>query len=297
MSMQGKPQNQGRKSNALVTGSSSGIGLATAVRLAQDGHHVIATMRDRSRSADLLSSCDEAGVEVEIVELDVNDDQSVTAAFAEVGHVDILVNNAGMSPVGSVEEVPVDEWKDLFETNLFGVVRCVQAALPSMREQRSGHILNISSITGRTAIPMFGPYSASKWAIEAMTETLAIEAAIFDIRATLIEPGAIATPIRGKTGAPDRTSPYRQVAKNWGFSVGYDHARARGPEEVADVIAAAIADPESPLRITVGSGIDELIALRERHDDRQWIDLWSSDTSDFLAQHEELTGIDLTGTF
>lgn len=296
MSMLGKPQNQGRKSNALVTGSSSGIGLATAVRLAQDGHHVIATMRDRSRSADLVSACEEVGVEVEIVELDVNDDQSVTAAFAEVGHVDILVNNAGMSPVGSVEEVPVDEWKDLFETNLFGVVRCVQAALPSMRERRSGHILNISSITGRTAIPMFGPYSASKWAIEAMTETLAIEAAIFDIRATLIEPGAIATPIRDKTGAPDRASPYRRVVKNWCFSVGYDHARARGPEEVADVIAAAIADPESPLRITVGSGIDELIALRERHDDRQWIDLWSSDTSDFLAQHEKLTGIDLTGT-
>jgi NAD(P)-dependent dehydrogenase (short-subunit alcohol dehydrogenase family) len=251
-------------------------------------------MRDRSRSGPLSAACEEAGVEVEIVELDVNDDTSVTTAFAHVGPIDILVNNAGMSPVGSVEEVPVDEWKTLFDTNVFGVVRCIQAALPAMREQRSGHIVNISSIAGRTAIPMFGPYSASKWAIEALTETLAMEVAIFGVRATLIEPGAIATPIREKTGAPDRNSPYRPVAKNWGFSVGYDHARARGPEEVADAIAKAIDDSESPLRVTVGSGIDELIALRARHDDREWIDLWSSETADFLAQHETLTGIDLT---
>ncbi len=279
---------------ALVTGSSSGIGLATAVRLAQDGHRVVATMRDRSRSPSLLDACADAGVEVEIVELDVDSDDSVTEAFAAIGPIDILVNNAGMSPVGSIEEVPIGEWKTLFETNVFGVVRCIQAALPSMRERRSGHILNVSSIAGRTAIPMFGPYSATKWAIEALTETLAMEVAIFGIRATLIEPGAIATPIREKTGTPDRESPYRPVAKNWGFSVGYDHARARGPEEVADAVAGAIEDPASPLRITVGSGIDELIALRARHDDRQWIDLWSSETSEFLAQHEALTGIDLT---
>ena len=279
---------------ALVTGSSSGIGLATAVRLAQDGHDVVATMRDRSRSAALLAVCEDAGVEVEIVELDVNDDASVTTAFAQVGPIDILVNNAGMSPVGSVEEVPVDEWKALFETNVFGVVRCTQAALPAMRQQRSGHILNMSSVAGRTAIPMFGLYSATKWAIEALTESMALEVAIFGIRATLIEPGAIATPIREKTGVPDRNSPYRPVAKNWGFSVGYDHANARGPEQVADAVAGAINDSASPFRVTVGSGIDELIALRARHDDRQWIDLWSSETSDFLAQHESLTGIDLT---
>lgn len=279
---------------ALVTGSSSGIGLATAVRLAQDGHTVSATMRDGSRSAPLLAACERANVDVEIVELDVNDDESVSAAFAQVGPIDILVNNAGMSPVGSIEEVPVDQWKSLFETNVFGVVRCVQAALPAMRERGSGHILNVSSIAGRTAIPMFGAYAATKWAIEALTETLAMEVAIFGIRATLIEPGAIATPIREKTGAPDRSSPYRPVAKNWGFSVGYDHARARGPEEVADAVVGAINDPESPFRITVGSGIDELIALRARHDDRGWIDHWSAETADFLARHAALTGIDLT---
>lgn len=279
---------------ALVTGTSSGIGMATAIRLAADGHRVFATMRDTSKADDLLAAVADAGVSVEVETLDVNDDASVAAAFERIGPIDILVNNAGLSPIGAVEEFPVDEWKALFETNVFGVVRCVQAALPSMRDQQSGHIINISSMTGRTAIPMFGAYSASKWAVEAMSESLAGEAAIFGIRVSLIEPGAVATPIRGKTGMPDRNSPYRPVAKNWGFSVGYDHALARGPEEVAAAISQVIANPDAPLRTTVGQGVDELIALRAKHDDEQWIDLWSSDTGDFLSRFEQLTGTDLT---
>jgi NAD(P)-dependent dehydrogenase (short-subunit alcohol dehydrogenase family) len=279
---------------ALVTGTSSGIGLATAIRLATDGHRVKATMRDPGRAGELLAAAAAAGVEVEVEELDVNDDESVTAAFERVGPVDILVNNAGMSPVGAVEEFPISEWKAMFETNVFGLIRCTQAALVGMRKRASGHIVNISSITGRTAIPMFGPYSSSKWAVEAISETLATEAAIFGIRVTIVEPGAVATPIRGKTGAPDRNSPYRPVAKNWGFSVGYDHARARGPEEVAATISTAIADPTSPLRITVGSGIDELFELRRRQTDEEWVDLWSADTGQFLERFRGLTGTDLT---
>ncbi|MCL4125113.1 UNVERIFIED_CONTAM: hypothetical protein GTU68_067508 [Idotea baltica] len=162
-----------------------------------------------------------------------------------------------------------------------------------MREHRRGHIINISSVAGRTITPMFGPYSASKWAVEALTETVAIEAANFGIRVNLIEPGAIATPIRAKTGAPDRNSPYRPVAKNWGFAIGHDHAHARGPEEVADVIASVIADPQASFRTTVGMGIDEMIALRERHSDEEWIDLWSAETTDFLDRYQRLTGLDL----
>jgi NAD(P)-dependent dehydrogenase (short-subunit alcohol dehydrogenase family) len=280
--------------SALITGTSSGIGLATAIRLASDGHRVIATMRDTSRSGDLLAAAATAGVIVEVAELDVTDDASVAEAFARAGDIDILVNNAGASPVGSIEEFSIDAWKSLFETNVFGLVRCTQHALATMRRRQSGHIVNISSITGRTAIPMFGPYSATKWAVETISETLAMEAAIFGIRVSIVEPGAVATPIRDKTGAPDRNSPYRPVAKNWGFSVGYDHVHARGPEEVADVISNAISNPDTPLRITVGSGIDELIELRSRHSDEAWVELWSSDTADFLARFTDLTGVDLT---
>jgi NAD(P)-dependent dehydrogenase (short-subunit alcohol dehydrogenase family) len=279
---------------ALVTGTSTGIGRATALELARRGHEVVATMRDTSRADGLLADADAAGLSVTVAELDVDDDASVKRAFEQIGGVDVLVNNAGTSPVGAVEEFALQDWKALFETNLFGVIRCVQAALPYMREQRSGHIVNISSVTGRTAIPIFGPYAASKWAVEAMSESLAAEVAVFDIAVTLVEPGAIATPIREKTGAPDRNSIYRPVAKNWGFAVGRDHALASPPELVANAVADALDADPAPLRVPVGSGVEEMIELRSRHDDRSWIDLWSSETGRFLTRWNELTGVDLT---
>ena len=279
---------------ALVTGTSTGIGRATAVELAQRGHDVAATMRDTSKAAGLSADAAAAGVAVEVIELDVNDDASVAEGFAAAGEVDVVVNNAGMSPVGSIEEFAIDAWKSLFETNVFGLVRCIQAALPGMRERARGHIVNISSVAGRTAIPMFGPYAASKWAVEAVSESLAPEAAIFGIHTTIVEPGAIVTPIREKTGAPDRNSPYRPVAKNWGFAVGHDHAHASPPELVASTVADAIEADRPPLRVTVGTGVDELIELRGRHSDQEWVDLWSADTAGFLARWQSLTGIDLT---
>ncbi len=279
---------------ALITGTSSGIGRSTALRLARGGLKVWASMRNPSAGKDMLTIASEEGLDLEVIQLDVEDDQSVESAIDSIGAVDVLVNNAGLSPVGSVEEFALAEWKQLFETNVFGLIRCTQAVLPGMRAQGSGRIINISSVAGRVAIPMFGPYSSSKWAVEALTETLASEGKIFDIYVTLVEPGAVATPIRGKTGQPDRNSPYRPVAKNWGFSVGYDHAFPSEPEEVADCIAELIENPSPPLRVTVGRGVKQMIELRADHDDEQWINLWSSDTSNFLPTWKALTGDDLT---
>ena len=279
---------------ALVTGTSTGIGRATALELSRRGHDVFATMRDTSRAGELLAEVENSTGSVTVITLDVDDDESVRSAFAEIGGVDILVNNAGLSPASSVEEFALADWKALFETNVFGVLRCTQAALPHMRAQRQGRIVNISSVAGRISIPMFGPYAASKWAVEGFTEALAAEAAIFGIGVTLVEPGAVVTPIREKTGVPDRNSPYRPVAKNWGFSVGHDHARASTPELVAAAVADAIEHPTPPLRVTVGTGIDELIELRSRHSDEDWIDLWSAETGEFLSQWRSLTGVDLT---
>lgn len=279
---------------ALITGTSSGIGRSTALRLARGGLKVWASMRNPSAGKDMLTIASEEGLDLEVIQLDVEDDQSVESAIDSIGAVDVLVNNAGLSPVGSVEEFALAEWKQLFETNVFGLIRCTQAVLPGMRAQGSGRIINISSVAGRVAIPMFGPYSSSKWAVEALTETLALEGKIFDIHVTLVEPGAVATPIRGKTGQPDRNSPYRPVAKNWGFSVGYDHAFPSEPEEVADCIAELIENPSPPLRVTVGRGVKQMIELRADHDDEQWINLWSSDTSNFLPTWKALTGDDLT---
>ena len=279
---------------ALITGTSTGIGRATALELARSGLTVWASMRDTSMGASLESIASSENLDLRVLQLDVEDDDSVHAAFQKAGNIDVLVNNAGLSPIGSVEEFQVDAWKQLFETNVFGLIRCTQAALPAMRDNAFGHIINISSVAGRVAIPMFGPYSSSKWAVEALTETLACEASIFGIRVSLVEPGAVATPIREKTGRPDRDSPYRPVAKNWGFSVGYDHAFPSEPEDVAACIGQLIRDPSPPLRVTVGRGVKQMVDLRSGHSDNEWIDLWSSETSDFLSAWESLTGDDLT---
>ena len=279
---------------ALITGTSTGIGRATALRLARDGLRVWASMRDTSMGASLEEIASAEHLDLKVVQLDVEDQPSVDDAFSQIGAVDILVNNAGLSPVGSVEEFDLSDWKQLFETNVFGLIRCTQAVLPSMRANGSGRIINISSVAGRVAIPMFGPYSSTKWAVEAISESLASEAAIFGIQVTLIEPGAVATPIREKTGVPKRESPYRPVAKNWGFSVGYDHAHPSEPEEVAAAISEVITNPSPPLRVTVGSDVDQMIDLRDRHSDEHWLELWSSETGDFLKRWQSLTGIDLT---
>ena len=279
---------------ALITGTSTGIGRATALQLARDGMRVWAAMRDISVGVSLEEIASEEDLDLRVVQLDVEDDQSVEKAFDNVGGIDVLVNNAGLSPVGSVEEFDLVAWKQLFETNVFGLIRCTQAALPSMRANGFGRVINVSSVAGRVAIPMFGPYSSTKWAVEAIGESLASEAAIFGIHVTLIEPGAVATPIRGKTGQPNRESPYRPVAKYWGFSVGYDHARPSEPEEVAIAISTVINIPSPPLRVTVGRGVKQMIELRDRHNDEEWLDLWSADTGDFLTRWQSLTGDDLT---
>ena len=279
---------------ALITGTSTGIGRATALQLARDGMRVWASMRDTSMGVSLEEIASEEDLDLRVVQLDVKDEQSVEKAFDYVGGIDVLVNNAGLSPVGSVEEFDLVAWKQLFETNVFGLIRCTQAALPSMRAKGFGRVINVSSVAGRVAIPMFGPYSSTKWAVEAIGESLASEAAIFGIHVTLIEPGAVATPIRGKTGQPSRESPYRPVAKNWGFSVSYDHARPSEPEEVAIAISTVIKNPSPPLRVTVGRGVEQMIELRSRHNDEEWLNLWSSETGDFLTRWKSLTGDDLT---
>ncbi len=180
---------------------------------------MFATMRDPSRSKDLLRTADAAGVSVRVLELDVDDDASVSAAFEEAGPVDVLVNNAGVSPMGSVEEFPIAAWKALFETNLFGAVRCMQAALPGMREHNTGHIINVSTAGASGTLPVFGAYSASKRALEVVSEALAAEAAIFGVGVSIVIVGAVVTPIREKAVAPPATSPYRPVRRNAGLPV------------------------------------------------------------------------------
>lgn len=160
----------------IITGTSSGIGLATAVAFGSAGHDVYATMRNPHRAPELASIAAQEKLPIKILPMDVDDDASVSKAVAEVlargGRIDILVNNAGIIAYGPVEELPLSEFRRVMETNYFGALRCIQAVIPGMRERRSGHIINLTSVTGRVSVAPQAAYAASKWALEEKSDQI-----------------------------------------------------------------------------------------------------------------------------
>jgi NAD(P)-dependent dehydrogenase (short-subunit alcohol dehydrogenase family) len=258
---------------SLVTGSSTGIGYATALRLARDGHRVIATMRTPS-SSDLAAVAATEGLSLEVRALDVTDDASVADVFGDVGHIDVLVNNAGISIGGVVEEASLDAFRDVMETNYFGAIRCTKAVLPQMRERRSGCIVNVSSQAGRLAVPTLATYNASKWALEGAMETLAAEVAPFGIRVVLIEPGAIITPIMGKGGFPSPETPYADAYRRFGILAIHDFSKGSAADVVAECISESITCEPPRLRWLVGQGAERNIEVRASKTDEEMIATW-----------------------
>lgn len=183
----------------LITGCSSGFGLLTAARLASRGHHVIATMRNLTKKQALLDELDERNTQADILELDVTDPDSIAAVMSEIGakhgYLDVLINNAGYGIGGFFEDLTDEEVRDQMETNFFGVLNVTRQALPLMRPQKRGKIINISSVAGFSASPAFSAYNASKWALEGWSESLRHELKFFGIDVILIEPGTYKTRI------------------------------------------------------------------------------------------------------
>ncbi len=259
---------------AVVTGCSTGIGQAAALRLAQDGHHVVATMRNPA-AADLPEG-------IEVRALDVNDDASVDVlfkdVFAEHGGVDILVNNAGLGgDARPVEEVPLENFREVMETNFFGALRCTKAVLPSMRERGAGCIVQVTSQAGRVVTPTMAPYAASKYALEAASEALAVEVAPFGIRVAIVEPGAIMTPIWGKVDRTPPTGPYAPKRNRLVQFVMAELAHASTADEVADCIAEAISTDRPKLRWLTGQGAERNVAVRRSLTDEEYIERWNMD--------------------
>jgi NAD(P)-dependent dehydrogenase (short-subunit alcohol dehydrogenase family) len=255
---------------AFVTGTSSGIGLAAAVTLARAGHTVYAGMRNPSTGgAELAGIALAEKLPLTAVPIDVDSDDSVREAFARTGPVDVLVNNAGIGGMGSVEELPLAVFRQVMETNFFGALRCIQAVLPGMRERGRGCIVNVTSVSGRLAGGAQGAYSASKWALEALSESLACEMKAFGVRVAIVEPGVIATAIFGKD---DLSTPSL-----------YPHARRLNaffraslknpvsPYVVGEVIRAVVEDDGAKLRHPAGPDAAPLIASRARVTDEEWI--------------------------
>ncbi len=261
---------------ALITGTSTGIGFASALHFARHGHDVWAGVRNPSAATKLREAIDKERLPVRMVALDVDEAGSVQRGVGEVldkaGRIDVLINNAGIGGGGPIEDVPVDWVKTLFETNYFGVVRMTQAVLPGMRERGSGTIVNISSVAGRLAVAGHGHYSAVKHALEAVSEALAQEVQRFGIRVAIVEPGVVITPIFSKARRfADQASPYFDHVRRLLLLYQKQVPHAAQPADVARVIYEAATSRVPRLRWLVGEDAGLLIAGRQRMSDEEYV--------------------------
>ena len=285
---------------AVVTGTSTGIGLATSVHLARNGYRVFAGMRNTAKADALRAAATADDLPIEVVQLDITDNDSVSAAFAQVssaGPVDLLVNNAGIGGASPLELTPESEHRQMFDTNYFGAVACIQEVLPGMRERGAGAIVNITSAVGLMATPNQIAYSASKWALECLGEALAHEVAGFGVRVVNVEPGVIMTNIFENSAEAtryDKASPYQPIMRRNGkvFSAGFK--RAVPPEAVAETILEAVTTQTYRLRWPVGPDAEGFYAARNRVAAEDWVNMGNnlSDT-EYNAQFKALYGIDL----
>ena len=254
----------------LITGCSTGIGLHASVAFGRNGDTVVATMRNTAKADALRKAAADAGVEVEVLTLDVTDDASARSAVNEVlaqhGRIDVLVNNAGVGLSGAIEDFPEDQARASLETNFWGPVRMIRLVLPTMRAQGNGVIVNISSITGRLpSFPCYGFYAAGKHALGAMSESLAAEVAPFGIRVLCVEPGYYLTNLTDTVDTLDAqldpSSPYADLSH---FMLDFTKdALVNGgdPADVAAAVVTAVADDRSPLHVHVGADADAYLDL------------------------------------
>ncbi len=247
---------------ALVTGASRGIGRALVAELAGRGLEVVATARRVDDLTDLPAA--------QRLPLDVTSDSSVAAAARAAGRIDVLVNNAAVSVAAPVEDTPAEVALAMFDTNVVGPLRLISAFLPGMRERGGGTVVNVSSVAGHAVFPLNGVHAASKHALEALSEALAMEAGPVGIRVLVVQLGGVAT------GMYERQERYFSAAYahlDRAQQEGFEQVRAHGAtaEQVAGDIADAIAGTDGRLRVPIGRDAAWMLAERARLDDAAWI--------------------------
>jgi NAD(P)-dependent dehydrogenase (short-subunit alcohol dehydrogenase family) len=277
--MSSSPKDQ-QLSVAVVTGSSSGIGLAASLALAKNGYLTYATMRNLAKRDTIELIAEKQHLPIRTVQLDVTDENSVKNAIqsilSESGRIDLLVNNAGYGLTGAFEDVGMDEIKSLYETNVFGVIRVTQAVLPIMRKQGSGRIINISSGAGRIGYPGGSAYVSSKFALEGLSESMAFEVEQFGIKTVLVEPGFIRTNfaenIVTAKKAQNPNSPYSQIMMQMKSSSQRRRMIENAPDAdlVASVIVEAATAKEPNLRYLAGKDVEQMVAAKKGMSDEEF---------------------------
>ena len=266
---------------AIVTGSSSGIGLESVLLLARNGYITYATMRSPEKDTSIKTAVQKEGLPIRVVQLDVTDDSSVKNAvdhiISETGRIDVLVNNAGYGLGGALEDLAMEEIKSQYETNLFGLIRVTQAVLPTMRKQRSGRILNLSSGAGIIGYPGGSAYVSTKFAVEGLSESIAYELEPFGIKVILIEPGFIRTNFTNAMvvakKAQDPTSSYSELMQKIMASASELAKNASTAELVANVILDAASNPNPRLRYLVGKDVESWVAGKKKMDELEFFNM------------------------
>ena len=270
---------------ALVTGSSSGIGYETSLRLAQYGIYTYASMRNLSKSEEILGYAKRDNLPLKTLRLDITDEESISGAIdkiiAEKNRIDIIVNNAGYSLLGPLEQLDIDEIKDEFETNFFGIIKLIQSALPIMRKQGYGRIINISSLAGRIGFPLSSAYVSSKFALEGLVESLRYEVQPFGIHVILIEPGVIKTNFvnnmkigrnvitSSNNNSNNGISPYVEILQKRisAFKPRFDKGLA--DSKVADMVLEAVIADNPKVRYLVGEDALKMMEKRKNSTDEE----------------------------
>ena len=266
---------------AVITGSSSGIGLDSALVLARNGYITYATMRSPEKDTSIKEAVQNESLPIKVVQLDVTDDTSVKNAIdhiiSEAGGIDVLVNNAGYSLGGALEDLSMEEIKSQYETNLFGLIRVTQAVLPTMRKQRSGRILNISSGAGIFGFPGHSAYVSTKFAVEGLSESIAYELEPFGIKVILIEPGFVRTNfIRAMVvaqKAQDPASPYSKLMQKLMANASELAKNASDADFVANIILDAASNPSPSLRYLAGKDVESWAAGKKNMDELEFFNM------------------------
>jgi NAD(P)-dependent dehydrogenase (short-subunit alcohol dehydrogenase family) len=278
----------------LVTGTSKGIGMATALVLGRAGHTVYATMRNPGGAPELARTAEKEALPIHVAIMDVDSDASVTEAIGAMekanGPLDVLVNNAGIERRGSTEELDLSHSRAVMETNYFGALRCIQAVLPQMRTRKSGCIINVTSVAGRIALSPLGAYTASKFALEGLSEALAQEAKMFNIRVAIVQPGIIDTTMARRIGELPDASPYPHTRRMAGlFTASLQNPAS--PFLVGQKIRDIIESDTWQLRHPIGPDAEPFLHWRAAMTDEQWVDWGAADDAAWYQSVERDFGL------
>ena len=281
--------------SVLITGTSKGIGYEAALAFARAGHTVYATMRNPAQAPQLAETAAREKLPIIVSTMDVDSDESVSRGVAQIekehGPIDVLVNNAGVERMGSVEELPFSDFRAVMETNYFGALRCIQAVVPNMRKRRSGCIANVTSVAGRITSPPMAPYTASKWALEALSEALAGEMKTFNVRVLIVEPGIIDTAMARRLEDRGSASPYRQ-RERFAFMFQASLKNPVHPSLVGKKILEVVDSGTWQLRHPVGPDAVPFLQWRAQRTDEQWVELNASDDETWYQSLEQDFGLD-----